>query len=153
MSRYTVRRLTPLWVVQAIRQFTGQRIDLDPCGHPASLVDAAKTILPPQDGLAEDWNGAGVIYVNPPYSNPAPWIDKIASHRCANDEIYILVSTDTSTPWGQNVLQVCESVCFFRGRLKFWPHNTGARFASMLGYIGANRHSFDAFFEKFGCCR
>mgnify|MGYP000139976657 CR=1 FL=1 len=58
---------TPIWIIDTIKEVFGE-IDLDPCSNDNSVVGALKTFqLPYQDGLAESWDDAGVVFVNSPF--------------------------------------------------------------------------------------
>ena len=53
--------------------------DLDPCSPiEGSVVPAKQTYSLPFDGLNAPW--FGLVWVNPPYSNPKPWVAKWLDH-------------------------------------------------------------------------
>jgi hypothetical protein len=53
------------------------RFNLDPCSNEWSDVPSIDRIMPPADGLAWTWGlDAPVVWLNPPYSNVAPWFAK-----------------------------------------------------------------------------
>jgi len=57
---------TPPKYVNAIREFFGGQIALDPCSNEHSIVGASIEYgLPHSDGLAKPWN-APTVFVNPP---------------------------------------------------------------------------------------
>jgi hypothetical protein len=67
----------PPWVFDA----AGLTFDLDV----AAPVDPSRRTCPArsyltviEDGLASDWHGA--VWMNPPFSGPAPWVDKFVQH-------------------------------------------------------------------------
>jgi len=64
--------LTPLNLIGNFGVF-----DLDPCGLQWHKT-ANKIISLPDDGLVEKWEGR--VWLNPPYSNPKPFIKKLAEH-------------------------------------------------------------------------
>jgi hypothetical protein len=99
------------------------------------------------DGLAilwsfeHGWGGgqvqylpAGVwsVFVNPPYSNPLPWCQKLRDHDgpwCA------LLKLDPSTRWWAALMQASPTVAPFRKRLKFeGDKSMTANFPSVLVY-------------------
>jgi hypothetical protein len=68
---------TPRWLFGA----AGLTFDLDVCApiDPAFRTCPARrhlTVL--DDGLQQEW--AGTVWMNPPYSKAAPWVDRFAAH-------------------------------------------------------------------------
>jgi hypothetical protein len=54
--------------------------DVDVCAPTGGLhwIPAKRSIDELEDGLAVKWSG--LVWMNPPYSNPTPWIDKWLLH-------------------------------------------------------------------------
>ena len=103
--------LTPLWLINALGDF-----DLDPCGIDGH--DTAKNkIIWPQDGLKSDWFGK--VWLNPPYSDLNPWMDKLSNHGCGT----ALVFARTDTKWMQKHFRLADSVFFLEGRIRFLDAN------------------------------
>lgn len=67
--------LTPKWVFEEL----GITFDVD-VAHPEfeTHVPCKRWYTEQNDGLKSEWSG--VIWLNPPYSNPTPWIDKFIEH-------------------------------------------------------------------------
>lgn len=66
---------TPKHIFEAL----GLEFDLDPCSPiTGSVVPAKQRYSLPFDGLAAPW--FGLVWMNPPYSKPGPWIDKWLQH-------------------------------------------------------------------------
>jgi DNA N-6-adenine-methyltransferase (Dam) len=100
--------LTPLRLINKLGIF-----DLDPCGLQFHKT-ATKIISLPDDGLVEEW--AGRVWLNPPYSNPKPFIRKLSEH--GNGIALVLNSTDTN--WFQEYgLKKAHSILLLKGRPKF----------------------------------
>lgn len=70
-----------LYTPPEIFEALGVTFDLDVCAPSGGLpwIPAARSIDEAEDGLAVKW--AGRVWMNPPYSNPTPWIDKWLKHR------------------------------------------------------------------------
>lgn len=66
---------TPAFIFEALKL----EFDLDPCSpESGACVPAKQKYVLPLDGLAEPW--FGLVWVNPPYSNAANWVDKWLDH-------------------------------------------------------------------------
>src|ERR1700682_213237 len=96
---------TPPNYVEAVREFFGSEICLDPCSNQHSIVRAQVEYLRPKhDGLCESWDFP-TIYVNPPYGadREAGTTIKHWLQRCAEafaehgSEVLALVPVATNT--------------------------------------------------------
>lgn len=103
--------LTPLWIIEALGEF-----DLDPCGIGGHNT-AKNKIIWPQDGLKSDWYGR--VWLNPPYSDLTPWMDKLAQH--GNGTALVFARTDTK--WMQRHFKLANSIFFLEGRIRFLDEN------------------------------
>ena len=68
---------TPTWLFAA----AGILFNLDVAAPVDSLrrtCPAEKYLTAVEDGLASSWHG--VVWCNPPYSNPAPWVERFTAH-------------------------------------------------------------------------
>lgn len=90
--------------------------DTDPCTNPHALVPALVRHCLPTDGLLAPWYGD--VWCNPPYSDPAPWVERCMLHgRFAA----LLITNDTSTAmWRTMIWPTAQLVLFFYRRLKFY---------------------------------
>ena len=82
------------------------------------------------DGLRTDW--LDKTYVNPPYSNPKPWIQKAIEENKKGKMIAMLLPVDTSTEWYKMLVDAQANILFINGRLKFSVSKKPARWACML---------------------
>ena len=155
---------TPPKYVNAIKEFFGGEIALDPCSNNYSIVNAKVEYKLPQDGLTEKWNYKNV-YVNPPYGRNKnnkttikDWIRKcLETHEQYSSEIIALIPVATNTRhWKQYIFDKADCICFlYDTRLKFLidgkDEGKGAPMACALVYWGKNRYKFCEIFDgKYG---
>ena len=68
--------LTPAWVFDAL----GLTFDLDVASPPwETYVPALRKFTKADDGLSQPWEGR--VWMNPPFSNTAPWVSRFIEHR------------------------------------------------------------------------
>jgi hypothetical protein len=93
--------------------------DLDPCSslEANQIVRANAFYTINHDGLERLWM-ARSIWMNPPFSNPAPWVNRLARVRGA--QWACLTSNDTSVPWARVLFQHATDAIFLAGRHQFW---------------------------------
>lgn len=108
---------TPQPFVDALAAEFGP-IDLDPCASD----DTAKADVyytPEENGLVQPWTG--LCFVNPPYSDVRPWIEKaIAEKDAGRARSLLLLPNNTDTSWFHDlVLRRGCHVRFLRGRIAF----------------------------------
>ena len=155
---------TPVKYVNAIKNFFGGTISLDPCSNEYSIVNAEHEFrLPENDGLKENWNYP-TIYVNPPYGSDRErgttiknWLAKCAlSHNHFGAEILALVPVATNTGhWKQSVFGQARAICFlYDTRLKFLENGLdvgkGAPMSCAMIYWGIDYKKFYNLFIDFG---
>jgi len=146
---------TPDVVIEAALA-TLEVIDLDPCSSSKTEpnIPAANHYTKEDDGLEQTWAiGDGRIYLNPPYSDTAAWVDKLIEEYAlgAVKEAVVLVKSATDTQWYQKLDKFPK--CLWNGRLKFKnPSNNGspAPFASTVFYLGDRPERFRNAFSPHG---
>lgn len=148
---------TPQWLIDEVRAFFGGAIALDPasCALAQSVVQAAAYFSKEDDGLAGDWH-AESVFLNMPYSNPRPWVEKaVAEHKAGRARrLVLLVNNATETDWFQSLLRDYP-VCFLAKRLAYWRHDhsdVGARQGQALFFLGDDnwRYQFTRRFASHG---
>lgn len=158
---------TPEAVLQLVRHVFGGRIDLDPCGNPASITQARREIwltkysgaasteklgrcIDYGSGLVAPW--AGTVFVNPPFDHIAKWSRKCAGeHAQRQAEVLLLSPARTDTRWFHGVIAPTASAfCLWRGRLVFLGEKAGCPFPLMFAYWGPHADRFRAAFSPHG---
>jgi len=155
---------TPPKYVNAIRDFFGGEIGLDPCSNKHSLTDARiEYCLPKQDGLKKSWIH-GPIFVNPPYGRDKErgtsirdWMRKCSeTHHRHGIEVIALVPVATNTRhWKESVFGKANAIAFlYDTRLKFLENGEdngkGAPMSCALIYWGSRYRDFSEKFISFG---
>lgn len=120
-------------------------IDLDPATSEDAqeIVAASRYFTKADNGLAADWT-ADTVWLNPPYSSPAPWVEKLLVEFEAKhfQTALLLVNNATDTAWFHQLLNHPGVVpAFLRKRLTFWRQNytesTAARQGQVLVFLGS----------------
>lgn len=104
--------LTPKPIIDALGPF-----DLDPCAapEPRPWPTAAKHYVEADMGLMLPWEG--FVWLNPPYSDIAPWMERIAAHDGGG---IALTFTRTDTNWFfRSVWRACDALLFIKRRVRF----------------------------------
>lgn len=155
---------TPPKYVNAIREFFGGSIELDPCSNEYSIVKAdVEWMLPKVDGLRAEWKYR-TIYVNPPYgadrqrgTTIRDWLRKCAeAHSKYGAEVLALVPVATNTRhWKSYVWGAATAVAFlYDTRLRFLVNGRdtgkGAPMACAMVYWGSQYSRFEKVFLRFG---
>jgi hypothetical protein len=93
---------TPRWIFDA----AGLMFDLDVCAPVAPefrTCPARRYLTVLEDGLDAPWGG--LVWMNPPYSKPAPWVERFIRHG----EGLALVPAANS-PWRGRLLQAADGI-------------------------------------------
>ena len=115
---------TPKWILEIFEDW------FDPC----PLNDNPKV-----NGLDIEWKDK--TYVNPPYSNPLPWVEKAIEENKKGKTIVLLLRMDTSTRWFKELQESGAKFLWINGRLKFGDTGKPAPFPSMLVILNKKRHT------------
>lgn len=142
---------TPAVILMDVRCIN-RGIALDPATSTDNPTEARKFFTPQMDGLSRSWKCDGLVYVNPPYGKGIidPWCNKVIAEAIAGTEIAVLVPSRTDRPWYQNLYEACDSVCWYRKRIRFVGAQSGAPFPSAMFYFGPHKKRFRELFSKSG---
>jgi phage N-6-adenine-methyltransferase len=83
-----------------------------------------------------DWSSC-TVWLNPPYSNPFPWVKKAHEEALKGCTVVCLLPADTSTKWFHEWVFAKAEVRFVQGRIKFDGVKKGSpKFGSMVVVYG-----------------
>jgi DNA N-6-adenine-methyltransferase (Dam) len=94
---------TPRWIFDA----AGLIFDMDvaaPIDPGRRICPARRYLTPVEDGLSQPWEG--LVWMNPPYSSPGPWIERFAEHRCG----LALVRASKRCAWVGTLLRCADGI-------------------------------------------
>lgn len=91
------------------------------------------------DGLKVEWRRR--TYVNPPYSNPFPWIQKAILENRKGKTIVLLLKLDCSTKWFRDLIEADAHILFINERVKF--NGSPPPFPNMLAILEGEKIGFN----------
>lgn len=108
---------TPPHIVERISAEYGP-FDLDACCRPET-AKAPTFYTKADDGLRQPWDG--VVWVNPPYSDPKPWCQKAVNETLNPNcfRVVMLLPAATDTGWFHDLVLPHADIRFIRGRIRF----------------------------------
>lgn len=83
-----------------------------------------------ENGLLREWKSP--CFVNPPYSDILPWMEKAMLEASQGKVVVLLVPSRTCTRWWHDFAMRASEIRFIRGRLKFGGSKAGAPFPSAI---------------------
>lgn len=116
---------TPKWFVQRLavqfcvgKHSAGNVFDLDPCATKCT-AKAERYYTIDDNGLSKKWRGR--VFVNPPFSNPAPWVRKAALQveKGNADVVVMLLPCSMASNWFHEWVLPYAEVHYIKGRLAF----------------------------------
>lgn len=149
---------TPSDVMTRVRgAFRGRSIDLDPasCAEANRTVCAAKYYDAKHDGLSLPWKPAHTVFLNPPYSNPSPWVDRLLDYVRENEKASAILLTHNCTDqeWWHAASTFADATCFLNERVSFLrPGGAAAkspRQGSCLWYFAGEGDDASGFLQAF----
>lgn len=101
---------TPKYIFDAL----GLEFDLDPCSpETGSVVPARHRYHLPADGLSVNW--FGLVWMNPPFSKPSPWVDKWLEHGNG----IALLPLSGNSGWWQKIFNTEASMVMLKPNTPF----------------------------------
>jgi ParB family chromosome partitioning protein len=144
---------TPVGFVVRALNVLGE-IDLDPasCATANEVVRARRYYSVLRSGLSQRWRGR--VWLNPPYSKPGPWAEKLLAHYQARDvrAAIALFNSRTSSSWF-HLLAPHAWRCEPWRRIRFWgPSTKGGNGMQdqVFFYLGSDPERFAAWFGDVG---
>jgi ParB family transcriptional regulator, chromosome partitioning protein len=151
-------RYTPRHLIEAARVALGGAIDLDPasCAEANAVVQARHYFTIADNGLAQPWRGR--VWLNPPYSDPLPWLQALVRHAQGGqvDAALALLPCAGSPRWARLAWAQAAGVCLLSQRVQFWPRRRDDESNdrdSAVFYFGPDAARFRRAFEPLGVCR
>ena len=111
---------TPMEIFTALNLEFGFQLD---AAASSSNAKCAHYLTEQDDALSCDWSSKGAIWVNPPYSDISPWVEK-AEEQCRRQgqSVVMLVPADVSTGWFSLALESVDEIRLVTGgRIQFRP--------------------------------
>lgn len=141
---------TPENVLERVRACFDGVIGCDPCTDADNPTGAEMWCNEVIDGLTHTW-GPGTVYVNCPYSQIRPWLEKCGNRYAVDgNEIIALIPARTDTRAWHEAMATAKAFCLWRGRLTFVGAPAPAPFPSALLYWGERPWTFEAAFSDAG---
>jgi len=120
---------TPQWLFDKLNAVYGFTLD------PASSDDNFKCLkhyTEKENGLTQSWANE-IVFVNPPYSENAKWLEKSYNEAKNNMAcVIVLIPARTDTRYFHDYIIKANSLTFIKGRLKFGNAKNAAPFPSMI---------------------
>lgn len=146
---------TPADIIERVTDLFGGRIDTDPASNRVAqrVVQASVWYEERDNGLEQPWYGN--VFLNPPYSNPAPWVARLIEEYQDGGitAAVVLVNNQTEADWFQDLFKVATP-CFHDGRIHFWRPDregkSGARQGQVIFYLGPDVQAFRDHFGDLG---
>jgi hypothetical protein len=153
MTKESDERGTPASLIRRFHDALGGRFGLDPASGAEPIRIADERFTKNENGLARDWN-AESVWLNPPYSDPTPWMKKLQRELSRDDPrapsfIIALVRGDCSADWFQHY-GTGEYLCLVGERLSFTNTGDSPRSSNFIIGFGDLPESVLDLFDQLG---
>ena len=145
---------TPAYIIRRFHDAISGRFDLDPAAGAEPIRIANERYTREDDGLTGPWHGERV-WLNPPYSDPEPWLRKVTTELRRDGEkspqlVLALLKGDTSTGWFHNYVTRASYLCLVDHRVSFHGADGTPNFPSILAAFGDVPESVLDALDEFG---
>lgn len=145
-------------IINLVKQALGGQIWCDPCADAGHKVGAAIAYHKNDDGLKDINVWRKTVFINPPFSDPLPWVKKccfsIARGDCSAAIMLMKAGTLSNQGTGNLIEKYASAVCHWRGRINFLNDEgvavKGSDFDCVLVYFGDRLDLFKKAFEQRG---
>ncbi|MEG4121674.1 DNA N-6-adenine-methyltransferase [Microcoleus sp. N9_B4] len=146
-------------VVALVQQALGGKIWLDPCsGSVTNHLPCAVRYYKDDNGLAEHQTWSKTVFINPPFSDPFPWVERccfeFARGNVSAAIMLLKVGTVSNVGTGELINKYASAICHWRGRINFLNDEgnavKGSDFDCVFVYFGARLDLFRTAFGQRG---
>lgn len=142
-------------VVSLVKKALGGQIYLDPASDSGCNIPATMRYFKWNDGLAKHNIWEKTVFINPPFSDPFPWVERccfeFARGNVSAAIMLLKVGVVSNVGTGELINKYASAVCHWRGRINFLNDEgnpiKGSDFDCVLIYFGAR---LDLFRQNFG---
>lgn len=142
-------------IVSLVKKALGGQIWLDPCSDSGSNIPAVVRYYKQDDGLARHNTWSKTLFINPPFSDPFPWVERccfeFARGNVSAAIMLLKAGTISNMGTGELINKYSSAICHWRGRINFLNDEgnavKGSDFDCVFVYFGAR---LDLFRQAFG---
>ncbi|WP_445300299.1 MULTISPECIES: DNA N-6-adenine-methyltransferase [unclassified Microcoleus] len=142
-------------VVSLVKKALGGQIYLDPASDSGCNIPATMRYFKWNDGLAKHNIWEKTVFINPPFSDPFPWVERccfeFARGNVSAAIMLLKAGVVSNVGTGELINKYASALCYWRGRINFLNDEgnaiKGSDFDCVLVYFGAR---LDLFREAFG---
>jgi len=143
-------------IVDLVKKALGGQIWLDPCsGSVTNNIPCAVRYFKNDNGLAQHQTWSKTVFVNPPFSDPLPWVERccfeIARGNVSAAIMLLKAGTISNVKTGELINKYASAICHWRGRINFLNDEgnavKGSDFDCVFIYFGSR---LDLFRQAFG---
>jgi hypothetical protein len=143
-------------IVDLVKKALGGQIWLDPCsGSVTNNIPCAVRYFKNDNGLAQHQTWSKTVFVNPPFSDPLPWVERccfeFARGNVSAAIMLLKAGTISNVKTGELINKYASAICHWRGRINFLNDEgnavKGSDFDCVFIYFGTR---LDLFRQAFG---